>query len=102
MNDNQPDELFVILSNFADYCSIQGTPFGSMPNDREALLKAKSAILKHTRSVEAIEAVLPKKKDERLNKTSGTQTSPPQLIDIEARGYNQAINEIRAALELDK
>lgn len=42
---------------------------------------------------------LPKEKDERLNKTSGTQYSPPQLIDLEARGYNQAIQEIRSIYE---
>lgn len=38
-----PDEAAEILKEFATYCAVQGTPFGSMPNDEvkfaEALAK---------------------------------------------------------------
>ena len=40
------DKLDEVLTCFAHYCAIQGTPFGSMPNDADKLAEAKEQILK--------------------------------------------------------
>jgi len=39
-----PDEAAEILKEFATYCAVQGTPFGSMPNDWEKLDEALAKI----------------------------------------------------------
>lgn len=36
--------------------------------------------------------------NEKLNKTSGTLYSPPQLINLEARGFNDCLGQTKATI----